>query len=260
MSDQSVATEPAIKRAQIGKVAFQLARDGLRPVHQFRQRRIELPLHLFRQKTPPALGQQCRFHIARNPAFERRFKIRAGAVDHDCVLASLYPHRMRHPRWNDDRDIVRTAMIVAINKKMHDAAGRTCAVAISPDLRPRVQRADEHESPWRCWRTCAQWPIALARTLNSPARLHPGGPILRTIHAAVAHGWRARKFRRQESRSPQGNAGSSTQSAPLPRPRRLAVLPAPELDSPVCSTRQRRRAANRAKYLSRIFSFCSADV
>ena len=117
MSNQSVAAEPAIKRAQIGKVTLQFARDRLRPVHQFRQRRIELPLHLFRQKTPPALGQQCRFHVARNPAFERRFKIRAGAVNHDCVLASLYPHRMRHPRWNDDRDIVRAAMIVAINKK-----------------------------------------------------------------------------------------------------------------------------------------------
>src|SRR4029077_9302994 len=124
---------------------------------------------------------------------------------------------------------------------------RTCAVAISPDLLPRGQRADEHESPWRCWRTCARWPIALARTLNSPARLHPGGPLLRTIHAAVAHGWRARKFRRQESRPPRGNAGSPPRSDLLPRPRRPAVLPAPELDNPACSTRQRRRAANRAK-------------
>jgi len=48
MSDQSVAAEPAIKRAQIGKVTLQFARDRLRPVHQFRQRRIELSLHLFR--------------------------------------------------------------------------------------------------------------------------------------------------------------------------------------------------------------------
>ena len=92
-----MAAEPAIKRAQIGKVAFQFARDRLRPVHQFRQRRIELPLHLFRQKTPPALGQKRRFHVARNPAFEGWFKIRARAVDHDCVLASLYPHGMRYP-------------------------------------------------------------------------------------------------------------------------------------------------------------------
>src|SRR5438552_2497241 len=132
---------------------------------------------------------------------------------------------------------------------------RTCAVTISRDPRLREQMGDEHENPWRCWRTCARWPIALARTLNSPARLHPGGPILRTIHAAVAHGWCARTFRRQESRPPRGNAGSPTQSDLLPRPRRQAVSPAQELDSPACSTRRRRRAAIHAKYLSRIFSF-----
>jgi len=83
--------------------------------------------------------------LARNPAFEGRFKIRAGAVNHDCVLASLYPHRMRHPWWNDDRDIVRTAMIVAINKKMHDAAAKTFAHIAQNHLHPALH--EKHYVP-----------------------------------------------------------------------------------------------------------------
>ena len=50
MSTNRMAAEPAIKGAQIGKVAFQFARDRLRPAHQFRQRQIELPLHFSARK------------------------------------------------------------------------------------------------------------------------------------------------------------------------------------------------------------------
>src|SRR6266567_7398093 len=117
---------------------------------------------------------------------------------------------------------------------------------------------DEHESLWRCWRTCGPWPIAVARILNSRARLHPAGPVLRTIHGAVAHGWCAQTFRHQESRPPRGNGGSPTRSDLLPRPRPHAVWPALELDSRAWSTRSPRLAVNRAKYFSRIFSFVVA--
>src|SRR2546429_8928299 len=117
---------------------------------------------------------------------------------------------------------------------------------------------DEHESLWRCWRTCGPWPIAVARILNPRARFHPAGPVLRTIHGAVAHGWSARTFRHQGPRPPRGNGGSPTRSDLLPRPRPQAVLPAPGLDSRACSTRSPRLAVNRAKYFSRIFSFVVA--
>src|SRR5438552_17952908 len=114
---------------------------------------------------------------------------------------------------------------------------------------------DEHESLWRCWRTCGPWPIAVARILNSRARLHPAGPVLRTIHGAVAHGWCARTFRRQESKPSRGNGGSTTRSDLLPRRRRQGVLPALELDSRACSTPSPRLVVTPAKSSSQMFSF-----
>ncbi len=44
-----MAAEQPIQLAEISKIALQLSRDRLRPIHQFRLRRIELPLtHMVR--------------------------------------------------------------------------------------------------------------------------------------------------------------------------------------------------------------------
>src|SRR5947209_9863165 len=77
----------------------------------------QAPLPL--QKTTPLLRQLGSFDVAPDPSLELGMKDRRCSVNHYDVCAAFRADGVRHSRRNDDTDIVRAAMIVAIDEQPH---------------------------------------------------------------------------------------------------------------------------------------------